>query len=121
MNDIIQQRIDSLIVALLPHGTGTLSAHRLQTALQQISTLAYSQGQSDALLRLRTISDAADAWGVSRQRAHAHVARLHQQHAIGWRVRDTWVLTTDEIERYRPGSPGRPRVKKPAGGTPPAG
>lgn len=109
MNDVIQQRIDSLIAALLPNGAGTLSAQRLRTALEQVGAVAWSQGWSAALLGLRTLSDAAEAWGVSRQRAHQRITRLHQQHAVGLRVHDTWLLTTDEIERYRPGPVGRPR------------
>lgn len=121
MNDTIVRRIDSLIAALLPNGVGTLSAQRLRTALEQVGHTAYTSGQSDALTGLRTLSDAAEAWGVSRQRASVHLARLHQQHAIGLRVRDTWLLTADEIERYRPGPPGRPRANKPPGDPPPTG
>lgn len=121
MNDIIARRIDSLVAALLPSGVGTVSAQRLRTALEQVGAVAYSQGQADSLAGLRTLSDAAEAWGVSRQRASVHLARLHQQHAIGLRVRDTWLLTTDEIERHRPGPPGRPRTKNAAEGPPPTG
>lgn len=51
---------------------------------------------------LRSTADAAKAWGVSRQRAHVHVVRLHRVHGVGVQLGGRWLLTTEEIEKNRP-------------------
>jgi len=102
--------IDAMLESLLPHGAGSLTAERLRWALEQVAQEAYTEGRSTALLSLRTVEDAAEAWGVNRQRANAHVRRLHARHAVAMRVgARTWILTQEEIAAHPPGPPGRPR------------
>lgn len=51
---------------------------------------------------LRTTKDAASAWGVTRQRAHAHVVRLHQKYGVGVQIGARWLLTVEEIDAHHP-------------------
>jgi len=102
MNKIITRRIDALIAALLPDGAGTISAAHMRTALEQVAQTAFGAGRADALQSLRTGSEAAELWGVTRQRASALIQRLHKQYGVGMQVGHVWLLTTDDIERYKP-------------------
>lgn len=118
MNTIITDSITELIDSLLPHGAGSLTASRLRWALEQVGQVAYSEGAHDALKSLRTTEDAAAAWSVNRQRANAHVRRLHERYAVGMRVgARTWILTQQEIDAHPPARPGRPRKTNSAAAT----
>lgn len=109
MNDVIEDRIQSLVDSLPPHGAGSITDHRLRFALEQIAQVAYAEGKTDALRSLRTSEDAAATWGVSRARAHQRIQRLHQQHAVGAKMAGVWLLTQEEIDQFAPVAPGRPR------------
>ena len=105
--------IDAMLDSLLPNGAGYLTAERLRWALEQVAASAYVEGRNDALISLRTVADAAEAWGVSRQRANVHIQRLHARYGVGMRVgAGLWLLTREEIAAHLPGPPGRPRKSR---------
>lgn len=106
---LITGEIDRLVGALLPHGAGPITEHRLRWALDQIAQRARTIGRDEALLSLRTVEDAAAAWNVSERRARAHIAHLHDRWSVGMQVGKTWLVTQDEIDRHAPGPAGRPR------------
>ncbi|MFZ5815323.1 MAG: hypothetical protein ACOY93_08460 [Bacillota bacterium] len=111
---IIEQRIQSLVEAALPHGAGSLSAHRLTTLLQNVATVAFREGESYALASLRTIADVAQRYGITERRARTVAKDRHERFGIGWQVPGTqvWLFRESEMEHLRPGERGRPRTKK---------
>jgi hypothetical protein len=111
VNDIIDQHINAVVAALLPYAP-TLDEAVLRTTLRNIAETAYTTGRADALQSLRTGTEAAEIWGVTRQRSNVRIHRLHKQHGVGIKVGPIWLLTTDEIERWRPD----PHAKRPRKG-----
>jgi hypothetical protein len=107
---VIDERISGAVEALLPLGSGTATAHRLETVLRQVAQVAFREGESHALLSLLTVEDVAAQLGVTPQRVRA-IARARQHLGIGWQVpgSKTWLFRPHEVELLRPGSPGRPR------------
>lgn len=63
----------------------------------------------DALLGIRTSTDLAEEWQVSRRRAQAFIASLHKRHGVGWKIGGMWCLSAEEAETHRPADhAGRP-------------
>lgn len=109
-SDLINQFTDSL-----QHGG---SPARVRHALETVAAAARADGREQALLSLRTIDDAAQTWGVSRQRAHIYVSALHERFGVGMRVgARSWLLTQGEIDAHPPARPGRPRKTNSAAAT----
>lgn len=100
MND----RIERALVAL-PALVFQDDALGLQSLLEEL----YDAGADDLRACLRGTEDAADAWNVSTRRAQAHIAAIHERHGVAARIGRAWLITADEIERYRPGESGRPK------------
>lgn len=109
---IVEQRISSLIEALIPNGgAATIGETRLKTALDQVGQVAYRQGSMDILSNLLTVEDLSEMFQVSPRRIRARAQLLHDRFGVGWKVpgtRGTWLFIPSEIEIMRPGSPGRP-------------
>jgi hypothetical protein len=110
---IIDDRINDLVDTLLPNGAGTLTSHRLQYALSTVAQVAFSQGESYALLSLLTVEDVAARLGVTPQRVRA-IAKARHHLGIGWQVPGsrTWLFRPQEVELLRPGRPGRPKAER---------
>ena len=107
---LYKQRINQLVKSLLPNGAGTISVTRLQTALDQVSQVAFSAGESYALTNLLTIDEVAEQLGVSARRVRAIAKVKHERFGIGFQVPHTaqWLFKPSEIESLRPGASGRP-------------
>lgn len=69
-----------------------------------IATLeeVYEQGGYDILKDLVDVKYAADQWDVSERRARAHIAKLHEEHGIGWQLGGSWVLLKTQVEAHAP-------------------
>ncbi len=108
---LYEQRINNLVESLLPNGAGTMTETRLRTALSQVAQVAFSAGESYALLSLLTVDDVAEQLDVSVRRVRAIAKIKHEQFGIGYKVPKTnqWLFRPSEIESLRPGAVGRPR------------
>lgn len=106
MNDIVTTKLDTLIETLLPHGGGgTITEHRLRWALEMVAQVAWSEGETSALMALMTTEQVADQLGVSERRVRA----LATDRGVGWQVsRGTWLFRPGDIELLRPITRGRP-------------
>lgn len=70
----------------------------------------YVESEVERALRdLAGIEEIAAAWGVTPRRARQHLTRLHEERGAGHMIGGSWVLRRTDIEKYRPGPPGRPR------------
>jgi hypothetical protein len=107
---LYDERINQLVDSLLPNGSGSITETRLRTALSQVAQVAFSAGESYALLSLMTADDAAMQLGVSVRRVRTIAKTKHDQFGIGFQVPGTsqWLFRPSEIELLRPGKPGRP-------------
>ena len=65
----------------------------------------YLMGQRDAMASLMTTQDMADALGVNQQRVRA-LARARE---VGWQIGRDRLFVRADVERMRPGKPGRPK------------
>jgi hypothetical protein len=112
---LYEQRINNLVESLLPNGAGTMTETRLRTALSQVAQVAFSAGESYALLSLLTVDDVAEKLGVSVRRVRAIAKIKHEQFGIGFQVPNTaqWLFRPSEIESLRPGVVGRPAKTQP--------
>jgi len=106
---LYEQRINNLVESLLPNGAGTMTETRLRTALSQVAQVAFSAGESYALMSLLTVDDVAEQFGVSVRRVRAIAKIKHEQFGIGFQVANTaqWLFRPSEIESLRPGVAGR--------------
>jgi hypothetical protein len=88
-----------------------MSETRLRTALSQVAQVAFSAGESYALLSLMTVDEVAAQLGVSVRRVRAIAKIKHEQFGIGYQVPNTsqWLFRPSEVESLRPGKSGRPR------------
>ena len=108
---MLRPLIDLEIERAIEQITGRqLSTAALRRHLERFAARVSTAARSDALLSIRSAEDAAEAWGVSLRRAQAHIAWLHERKGVGARIGRAWLITADEIERYRPGEPGRPHL-----------
>lgn len=104
---LYEQKIDQTIGAFLPNGAGAMTDVRLRHALDQVAQIAFSAGESYALMSLMTSDDVALQLGVSVRRIRA-IAKIKH---VGYQVPGTsqWLFRPSEIETLRPGPAGRPR------------
>lgn len=115
MDAMINRRIDDLIDSHLPNGVGTMTEIRLRSALQQVAQVAWQQAETNVLMNLLTIEQAAEMIGVSVRRMRAIAQARHERFGIGWKVpgtRGTWLFRPEEIEGLRPGPSGNPNWVK---------
>lgn len=101
--------IDSAVERIIPHGAGTVTEPRLRQALTVLAQRIASNTRAYELLGIRTAEDLADEWNVSRRRAQAFVATLHDRWGVGRKIGNTWCLSAEEAATHRPAQPGRPR------------
>ncbi len=105
---LIAQSIDQAVTDLIPHGAGVVHEHRLRHILNRVAQNAATAGAHAALLGLRDSDELAQDWGVSKRRAQAHCAHLHERWGVGRKAGNAWLLTAEEAEAHRPGPAGRP-------------
>ena len=106
-DSLIAQAIDNAVTDLIPHGAGVVHEQRLRHILSRVAQNAATAGAHAALLGLRDSNELAEMWGVSKRRVQAHCAHLHERWGVGRRVGNAWMLTAEEAESHRPGTPGR--------------
>lgn len=112
---LYEQKIQSMVDSLLPHGAGSISDHRLRFALDQVAQTAFSAGKSYALLNLLTAEQAAEEIGVSPRRMRALIKTRHERFATGRQIGKTWLIHRDELEALRPGPEGWPKGRARSG------
>lgn len=110
--EMIDREIADTVSRLLPNGSGVVTEHRLQHALEQLAQRVASHTRSYELLNLKASAEIAEVWGVSVRRVRSHVASLHERWGVGMKAGNEWLLSADEIEQHKPGTPGRPRKEK---------
>lgn len=106
-----QQAIDATVDRLLPNGGGgAVSESRLRQALAVLVQQVGSNTRAYELLGIRTSEELAEEWRVSRRRAQAFIAHLHDRWGVGRKIGNVWCLSAQEAETHRPAlSAGRPR------------
>lgn len=104
------QEIDRAIEQLCEHGiTRRLTEDALRRRLEIFASRIATAARSEFISSVRSAEEAAEAWGVTPRRAQAHIKAIHERHGAAARIGRAWLITTDEIERYRPGPAGRPK------------
>lgn len=88
---------------------GSPSSMRTRHALAVLAQHVESATRSYELLNLRTVDDLAAEFGLSPRRIRALAVTRHERYGIGMKIGTTWLWSASEIERMRPGAPGRPR------------
>ncbi len=101
--------IDNAIERIIPHGAGTVTEPRLRQALNVLAQRIASNTRAYELLNIRTAEELAEEWGVSRRRAQAFIATLHERWGVGRKIGNMWCLSADEVATHRPAKPGRPK------------
>lgn len=82
-----------------------LSPSLVKHALEQTAQAAFTGGQNFAISSLLTTEQMADRLLVSTRRVRA----LAKSRNIGWQIsRGVWLFQPDDVEKLRPGIPGRP-------------
>lgn len=104
-----EQEITSTVERLIPHGAGPVTEPRLRQALAVLVARVSSNTRAYELLGIRTAEELAAEWDVSRRRAQAFIAMLHERWGVGRKIGSVWCLSADEAATHRPASPGRPR------------
>ena len=104
-----ETEIDGAIERIIPHGAGTVTEPRLRQALTVLAQRIASNTRAYELLGIRTAEELADEWNVSRRRAQAFIATLHERWGVGRKIGNIWCLSADEAVTHRPTRPGRPR------------
>jgi hypothetical protein len=106
--------IDSTIDRLLPHGAGTVTEPRLRQALDVLAQRIASNTRAYELLGIRTADEMAEEWRVSRRRAQAYIAMLHERFGVGRKIGNVWCLSAEEAGTHRPAeNAGRPKRRQP--------
>jgi hypothetical protein len=93
LNDRIERAL-----RLLPALVSSQDIFGARALLEEIYDAGYDAGLADAC----GVADAASAWGVTVQRARAHIAHLHDKRGIGRQFGGSWRLTRREIEENKP-------------------
>ncbi len=101
--------IDGAVERIIPHGVGAVTEPRLRQALTVLAQRIASNTRAYELLGIRTAEELAEEWGVSRRRAQAFIATLHERWGVGRKIGNMWCLSADEATTHRPAQPGRPR------------
>lgn len=82
-----------------------LSPMRAQHLAMDALFRGYQAGRMDAMTELMTTQDMADTLGVHQSRVRA----IAQRRGIGWLIGRDRLFRPEDIERMRPGKPGRPK------------
>ncbi len=108
---LYEQKIDQMVDQFLPNGAGSINTVRFRHALSQIALIAFSAGESYALLSLMTVEDMARELNISARRIRAIAKVRHERFGVGYQVPGTsqWLFRPAEIESLRPWAEGRPR------------
>lgn len=100
------------IERLIPNGAGIITEPRLRQALDVLTQRIASNTRSYELLGIRTAEELADEWQVSRRRAQAFIANLHDRWGTGRKIGGVWCLSAEEALTHRPAAnSGRPRSR----------
>ncbi len=111
-DSMTRQAIDDAVDRLLPNGSGaTVTEGRLRQALAVLAQQVATATRAYELLGIRTSDDLAVEWRVSRRRAQAFIAGLHERCGVGWKIGGVWCLSAEEAATHRPAEPGRPKAK----------
>lgn len=94
---MMQERVEGALAAI-PALLQQQDVLGLRSLLEDL----YEAGEADALQQLRSVEQAAEAWGVSLRRARAHIAAQHAKFGVGRRLGGGWVLRASEIEGFAP-------------------
>lgn len=101
-----------------------MSADRITAALEALGPLFFAgdmlgiralledihdRAEDELLDDLIATADAAAIWGVSRQRAHAHIARLHAKYGYGRLIGGSWIIRRAHVLSSAPEAKYRPR------------
>ena len=114
MNKIIEQHIETAIIAMFPHGDGLVTRHRVEHHLGQIAHYAYQEGRNDALLGLMTSGDVAKHFGISERRARALIQNRHERFGVGMKAGREWLIHRDELPQLQPNGRYRRKDSLPA-------
>jgi len=103
-SEIVHLAIEKAMSALFPHGAGQASHLRVRNALDTVAQTAYREGETNALMNLLTIEEAAERCGVSTRRMRAIAKNRYERFGIGWQVPGTrqWLFCPGEIDLLRP-------------------
>lgn len=111
-DNMTQQAIDDAVDRLLPNGGGaTVTEGRLRQTLAVLAQQVATATRAYELLGIRTSDELADEWRVSRRRAQAFIASLHDRWGVGRKIGGVWRLSAEEAATHRPAEPGRPKAK----------
>ena len=110
-DEIITDRINSLVDSFLPNGAGPMNEIRFRIALNQVAQVAFREGRAYGLMNLLSADDVAEQLGVSKRRAQAIIIDRHERFGIGAKMGRDWFVHIDELEQLRPGPSGRPKGK----------
>jgi len=101
---IVNNRIDSAIDTMFPHGAGQAHHTRVRHWLEDVAQVAFREGGSYATRSLLTVEDVAAVLGVTPRRVRAIAKNLHEPFGIGWHVPGTnqWLFRPEELETLRP-------------------
>lgn len=102
---------DQLVAAAIAEAAAIVAPFDARThhALTVLSQRVADATRSYELLNLRTVDDLAAEFGLSPRRIRALAVTRHERYGIGMKIGTTWLWSASEIERMRPGAPGRPR------------
>lgn len=105
-----QDAINNAVDRILSHGAGVVTEARLRQALTVLSRQVASNTRAYELLGIRTSDELAQEWQVSRRRAQAFIAHLHDRWGVGRKIGNVWCLSAEESATHRPAeNAGRPR------------
>jgi len=106
MGDLMEGAIAKALEALLGDMLGgTVTRQRADHVMRTLAQRVATDTRNEALLSLLSTDDMASQLGVSVRRVRA----LARARGAGWQVsRGTWVFVPEDVERMRPGPPGRP-------------
>jgi hypothetical protein len=93
----------------LPNGAGPLTDHRLRFALDQVAQVAFTAGESYALMSLLTADEAAELIGVSSRRMREIIRVRHERFGVGMQIGKSWLIRQSELDSLRPGPGGWPK------------
>lgn len=108
-DDVVEREIAQAMIAMFPHGAGTVSHHRVAHHLEHVAKRAFEAGKSYALMGLMTSDDVAEHFGVSKRRANALIKNRHERFGAGMRFGNQWLIHRDELDSITPLEKHNPR------------
>jgi len=102
-SEITRAEIEKIMESLFPHGAGQANHIRVAHALEQLATVAFSDGKRHGLSGLMTVPEVAEHFGISDRRARALITNRHKRFAIGKKYnKRTWLIHSDELDILAP-------------------